>query len=326
MNWEKHYQAPDNAPWEGRSDLPENACFFQIIQLLDLENDLPKADKTPSFALLGFCSDEGVRRNFGRPGAAEGPAHIRTALAKLPVQRDFSIYDAGDIICRDQDLETAQQALAEAVSRLLSCHITPIILGGGHELAWGHYQGIAKAFPDEALGIINFDAHYDMRPLTDANRGSSGTPFLQIAKACEQAGHPLDYTCIGIQPAGNLKTLFETAKKYKVKTVFADQLHQQQTDTTERFIQECLQKNKHVYLSICLDVFAAPYAPGVSAPQALGLTPWQVLPYIQLLAQSGKILSYDIAELSPAFDKDERTARLAANCIFVITHQHREAV
>jgi len=47
-----------------------------------------------------------------------------------------------------------------------------------------------------------------------------------------------------------------------------------------------------------------PYAPGVSAPQPLGVLPWQILPLVRQLAASGKVVSYDIAELSPKYDID----------------------
>ena len=97
-------------------------------------------------------------------------------------KQNFICFDAGNIVCADGDLETSQLALGEVVTILLENGIKPIVIGGGHELAWGHYQGIADAFPQKNLGIINFDAHFDMRPLLAYDQGSSGTPFLQIAK------------------------------------------------------------------------------------------------------------------------------------------------
>jgi formiminoglutamase len=73
-----------------------------------------------------------------------------------------------------------------------------------------------------------------------------------------------------------------------------------------------LEKSDNVYLSLCLDVFAAAIAPGVSAPQALGLTPWQIIPALRQLAVSNKVISLDVVELAPNFDLDQRTAKLAA--------------
>ncbi|MHB1222316.1 MAG: arginase family protein, partial [Gammaproteobacteria bacterium] len=157
MAWTSYYLPPTSKLWQGRSDTPDRSAFFKVIELLDLNqpinHHLP-SDRNQhiqnAFAFLGFSCDEGVKRNLGRPGAIEGPAAIRTALAKLPVHiNNFICYDAGDITCTNGNLEEAQAALAEATAMLLRNSITPIVLGGGHELAWGHYQGIHQAFPND---------------------------------------------------------------------------------------------------------------------------------------------------------------------------------
>ena len=324
MSWKTRYNPPQSHPWQGRPDTPAASCLFQIIELLDLQNASPKKSNAPAFALLGFCCDEGVRRNLGRTGAAEAPTVLRNWLAKLPIQKQPLIcYDAGNITCTDADLEGAQKALAEVVTLLLKHNIAPIVIGGGHEMAWGHYQGIAQMLPQENISIVNFDAHFDMRPLLPQQHGSSGTPFLQIANAMQAAQKKFDYTCIGIQQAGNTRQLFETAQTWQVQTIFADELHQQQTEKCKQLLQRLIEQQQTIYVSLCLDVFAAAYAPGVSAPQAMGLTPWQVLPFMRQLAASGKVISYDIAELAPKYDKDDRTAKLAANFVFEIIHHHR---
>ena len=323
MNWAANcYVPPDLTYWQGRADIPPLSCFFQAIQLLNLRQPIP-ASPPLSFALLGFCSDEGIKRNLGRQGAIDGPNAIRTVLAKFPVQRlDTRIYDAGDIIYEDGDLESGQDALGQAVAQLLKEHVTPIVLGGGHEMAWGHYQGIAKHYPRADLGIVNFDAHFDMRPLLPDQKGSSGTPFLQIAQAHENSKRRFDYNCIGIQRAGNIQSLFDTAKKYHTKFILADDLQLESQEKSRDFIDRLLERNQLIYLSLCLDVFAAAYAPGVSAPQAMGVVPWKILPLVRQLAESGKVVSYDVAELSPAYDKDQRTAKLAAHFIYEIVHRH----
>src|SRR4051812_37780290 len=48
-----------------------------------LGSALAKND-TPAAVLLGFPSDEGVRRNGARAGAAGAPRYIRSALYRLP--------------------------------------------------------------------------------------------------------------------------------------------------------------------------------------------------------------------------------------------------
>lgn len=325
MIWNTCYLPPDPNLWQGRTDTPPASTFFQTMQLLNLLEGKSIDVTGTTFGLIGFRCDEGIRRNLGRVGAAEGPIALRQALAKLPVQKqNFVCLDVGNIGCADGDLEKSQAALGEVVQLLLQQNIIPIVLGGGHELAFGHYQGISSAFPKKNLGIINFDAHFDMRPLQANEKGTSGTPFLQIALAQKNARRRFDYNCIGIQHAGNIRQLFETAKTYNAKIILADELHQGQLEKSVDFIDRVIDKNEIIYVSICLDVFSAAYAPGVSAIQPLGLSPWHVIPLVRQLAASGKVISYDLAELSPRYDFDQCTAKLAANLIYEIVHHHNE--
>lgn len=325
MIWNRCYLPPDPTQWNGRADAPTRSSFFQIIENFNLlENSLPEIS-LPTFALVGFRCDEGVRRNHGRVGAAEGPTAIRQALGRLPIQKNnFNCLDVGNIACMDQDLETSQAALGEIITILLQKGITPIILGGGHELALGHYEGIAAAFPKRNLGIINFDSHFDMRPLLPDQKGSSGTPFLQIANAAKKNHQHFDYNCIGIQHSGNIHPLFETAKAFNTKVILAEELHLGQLEKCVDFIDRVIDQNEMVYVSLCLDVFSTAFAPGVSAIQPLGLSPWHIIPLLRQLAISGKVISYDIAELCPRYDFDQCTAKLAANLIYEITHHHNE--
>jgi formiminoglutamase len=245
-------------------------------------------------------------------------------LAALPVQRSITCYDFGDVACLDQDLEAAQCALAEIVASLLQRHVVPIVLGGGHEMAWGHFQGIVKQAASGPVGAINFDAHLDMRPLLANNKGTSGTPFLQIAQAQHRMHQSCYYHCIGIQRAANTQALFDAAKRHNARILYADDIQQSPPASYAQFIERALTDCPFSYVSICLDVFASAYAPGVSAPQALGITPWQAIFILRKLASSGKIISYDIAELSPRHDVDARTAKLAANLVYEIIHHHQK--
>ncbi|OGT46465.1 MAG: formimidoylglutamase [Gammaproteobacteria bacterium RIFCSPHIGHO2_12_FULL_41_20] len=323
MQWATRYIPPDPTLWQGRQDLPSAACFFQAITSLNLLLEHPPQAETIRFALVGFKCDEGIRRDLGRIGAAEGPTAIRQSLGKLPIQKSpLTCYDVGNIVCLDHDLEASQYALGEVIALLLENRITPIVLGGGHELAWGHFQGIAKTYPHQHLGIINFDAHFDMEPMHPRHQAGASTPFTQIAEAHRAARRHFDYNCIGIQHAGNIRQLFDTAKHYHTHIILADELHQGQQEKCLDFVDRVIDQNEIIYLSLALDVFATPYAPGVSSVQPLGLNPWHVIPLIRQIAGSGKVIGYDIAELCPRYDIHHCTAKLAALMIYEIIHHH----
>lgn len=306
MDWKRYYQHPNMNKWTGRANADTDAYFYQIIKPLNLEW---LSSHNNGIAFLGFCCDEGVRRNQGRIGAKAGPAAIRQQLAKIAKHRDLSLFDAGDIICEKRDLESAQMALAEAIALLLANKFFPIILGGGHETAWGHFCGLHKGNPD--ITIINFDAHFDLR---EHHESTSGTPFKQIATISD----PFDYTVIGIQPDANTESSFQTAKSLNATYMLANTILQGKSPLNT--IEPVIIRAKHIYLSICLDVFAAAYAPGVSAVQANGLMPHHIIPAIRALAESGKVMSMDIVELAPEFDQDDRTAKLAALFISEFIH------
>lgn len=328
MSWESRYLPPNPKPWQGRADIPDDSCFYQHIQLLDLLRQKPEKTAELSFAILGFQCDEGIQRDLGRPGAAEGPIAIRQHLAKLPIQKpSIQIYDAGNIICNDHDLEASQQALAEVTALLLAANIRPILIGGGHEIAYGHYLGIRQVSPrHERLGIVNFDAHFDMHTLHPSYRNSASTTFFQIAELHKTDKRHFDYNCIGIQHAGDIRQSFDIAKKYHVKHILADELHQGLQEKCFDFVDRVIDENDIIYMSLSLDVFSPAFAPGVSSIQPLGLMPWHIIPLLRQLASSGKVISYDIAENIPRYDIDHRTARLAAALIYEIIHHHHETL
>lgn len=328
MDWESRYLPADPTIWRGRANMPPHACFFQHVRLCNLLTERLEKTAVLTFGLIGFKCDEGIQRDLGRAGAAEGPHAIRQQLAGLPLQKtSIHFYDIGNITCIDHDLESSQTALGSVINILIQNNIIPIVIGGGHELAWGQYQGIAQAYPaPKRLGIINFDAHFDLYPLTPHERSSASTAFYQIAIAHQKENRHLDYNCIGIQHAGNVRQLFDIASQFDTKLIFADELHQGLQEKCFDFIDRIIDQNDHLYMSLSLDVFSPAFAPGVSAIQPLGLTPWHVIPLIRQMAGSTKMISYDIAEHLPHYDIDHRTAKLAALLIYEIIHHHQAPI
>ena len=188
----------------------------------------------------------------------------------------------------------------------------PFVIGGGHEVSYGHFKGLENSGLDTSLQIVNFDAHFDLRPLSDDGLGSSGTPFKQIHDDLKSKGVEFNYSCYGIQKNSNHGGLFETAQKLNVNFIEAIEFELDRQKVIES-VKKDIEKKDYIYMTICLDVFADYSAPGVSAPSPLVILHQKALELIKLYAESGKLSSFDIAELSPRFDKDEKTAKLAAS-------------
>lgn len=299
--------------WSGRFDDEDGELGMRLHQKVQLSNF---ADSTfisdPNIAFLGFSSDEGVRRNKGRIGARNAPEIIRKALANLPFHPNsaLSIFDFGNIVLQNENLENARQEQIECISDLLMKNYFPIVLGGGHETALGNFLGMAETFPN--IGIINIDAHFDLR--IPVENSTSGTPFFEMANYCHQNEREFNYFAIGIQETGNTAALFHRAEELNVETVLADEVHID-LNYSLRKIEDYIHKFDTIYLSLDLDVLDAAFAPGVSAPSANGLTTFQVKSIIQTVIKSGKLKLFDVVELNPEFDIDNRTAKVAAHLI-----------
>lgn len=325
----KNYSPTPNSFWTGRLDDLDNRDAFrihQIVKCIDLTNIQSSINKSYfNICLIGFKSDAGVKRNLGRPGAALGPEYIRKELANLPVNftENTQLYDAGNIECVDDELELAQEELRKSVKIILDNNMFPIVIGGGHALAFGHYLGIRDFLTkDENIGIINFDAHWDLRPYKD--KGSSGTMFAQIADVCKNNSQEFNYLCLGIQKSGNTINLFKRAEELSAEHILAKDFVDSNFKTIDTKVDSFIQKNDYLYLTLCSDVISSAFAPGVSASQPFGMNPEIILTYIKKIFESKKVIAFDIAEVSPRFDQDNQTAKLAAIIIYAIINQLSE--
>jgi formiminoglutamase len=313
------YQPPDMSRWTGRVDFPksiETQRWHAVMQPLDLSADVPNARSgARCFALLGFCGDEGVRRNLGRTGAREAPAAIRKSLCNLALHwEDVALFDAGNVICSGQKMEAAQAMLGGMVYQLLTAGYQPLVVGGGHEVAYGTFLGIHPFVQSNrySLGIINIDTHFDLRQYE--KEGHSGTPFLQMSEMLQKENTPFHYLVLGIEESANHAGLFRTAKELGVVWKLRDEPSAARLAAIDDFVSRV----DSIYLSLDLDVLNQAFAPGVSAPAPFGWTPAEVIEVVQRVFSSGKVVCMDIAELNPAFDVDNRTARLAAGMIYEI--------
>lgn len=293
--------------WQGRFD-GEEPLFHRVFQRVKEENNYENIS-TNDFVLHGFAVDEGVKRNKGRVGAKDAPDMIRKNMSNFPViLPDFSLLDFGDVTCDDQNLENTQNILAEKVSTALSKGGKSLVLGGGHEVTFAHYSGIRKAFPDKKIGIINIDAHFDNRQPENGVGPSSGTGFWQIAQEGEI--HSLH---IGIQRNSNTLKLFDIAHQSGMKYILADELFFENLPSIYQRIDDLLNEVDVAYLTICMDVFNASIAPGVSASAYNGIfADAAFMHFYRHILKNKKLVALDVAEVNPSYDIQDRTARLAA--------------
>ncbi|NKI25295.1 formimidoylglutamase [Arenibacter sp. 6A1] len=320
----KHYIPTNPETWTGRTS-DQKHYLHEKVSLCNLEKDTTFPDADQTFAILGYACDEGVGRNQGRTGAVKGPDAIRQQLAKMSnhLGEEIALLDVGTIGCPEGNMEEAQTSLAKTVSQLLAKNTFPILLGGGHDIAYGHYNGIKKFLATKGknatLGIINFDAHFDLR--SNENGNNSGTPFYQISRDCKRENTKFKYMCLGIRKDANIKTLFDTAKELNVSYIEQQHFNLHHLSNTKNKLERFIRGVDYIYTTIDLDGFASAYAPGVSAASPMGFSPDMVLECLENIIDSKKMISLDIAEMNPTYDPDHQTAKLAASLIHFVMHQ-----
>ncbi len=170
---------------------------------------LPEA----GFAILLVPEDIGVRANFGRAGAAALPqAALRRLLAmqdnpglrgeRLVVAGEVAVQDlmqqavgldphrAGDLARLQGLVSEVDARVTQAVQQVTAAGRTAVVLGGGHENAYGVLAGV-HAGMGAAAGCVNLDAHADLR----ADQGRhSGNPFSMALAT----GHLRRYAAVGL--------------------------------------------------------------------------------------------------------------------------------
>jgi formiminoglutamase len=207
--------------------------------------------------LIGCPQDEGVRRNFGRPGAAQAPQEIRRALYRLTVNglENLRLLDLGDIVIQ-QRLEQTHALLQQWVQKLIEDGKRVIVLGGGNDISYASCSALSLATP--SMMAFNVDAHFDVRENQPCN---SGTPYRQLIE--EGFLKPSMFYEIGFQPALNSAVYAEYLRAKGVNTCSLAGLREIGVSATFKRALRKRASFEAIFWGFDLDVVCAADAPGV---------------------------------------------------------------
>jgi len=226
------------------------------------------------------------------------------------------------------DVERDQERLGTRVAELLRAGIFPIILGGGHETAYGHFLGYATAGIDTT--IVNLDAHTDVRPLKQG-KAHSGSPFFQALT--HPSGHCRAYHVCGLNPFSVAEEHATFVQNHGGEAHFGaptpELLHRLVDSGTGvgnesgRDAENEIDAGKNanagtVMLTLDMDVVHQADAPGVSAPNAAGIRSERWLDLARTAAANPSVTSLDLCEVNPRYDRDHQTTRLAALTVWTV--------
>lgn len=255
----------------------------------------------------------------GRLGAALGPEAFRRSWAQLSGLENLNhhLFNFGDVGPIENDVASNHEKAAALIAKAHTKSGISVVVGGGHDHGYSHLLGIreslSKSHKKLRLGCINIDAHLDVRkPEPEI---TSGSPFyLALESSVIDASRLIEF---GIQKQCNGASLWEYARKEKIPVVLFENIRDGKAVSSFRLHLTKLAKIcDAIVLSVDLDALAQGFAPGVSAPQPEGFTPSEVFEMIRIAGANKKIVSLGIFELNPEHDRDDQTARVAANCAF----------
>jgi arginase len=215
--------------------------------------------------------------------------------------------------------------LAKRVEGVMRSGSTPIILGGDHSISLGSASGVANAV--QSPGIIWFDAHTDFNTSETSPSGNIhgmilgalcgyGNPEVGDPALVNVAGggphiDPRRVVIVGardIDPGE--RTLLKASGVHIFTMADIDRLGMDHV--TRKAITLASEGAPGIHVSFDLDGVDPNDAPGVGTPVPGGMTWREAHLAMELVADSGKLLSLDLVEVNPILDERNRTADLAA--------------
>ncbi len=288
--------------------------------------------------LIGFPMDLGA----GRRGVDMGPSALRIAeIAPKLEALGYTVYDEGDINVRTQEVLAVEDAtlkylpeiadacrhLSDKVEQVLDSGDFPLILGGDHSMSIGSISGIAAHCRKHGkrLGVLWIDAHTDINtPDTSPTGNIHGMPIAALlgigARELTTIGgdftkiEPQNIVYIGIRSIDEGErmlikklgittyTMFDI-DKYGIFTIVQNTLEQMRTSVD------------HLHISFDLDSVDPTVAKGVGTPVQGGLSYRETHLLMELIAESGLISSFEIAEVNPILDDMNSSAVFATGAV-----------
>jgi len=289
-------------------------------------------------AVIGAPLDLGQ----GRRGVDMGPSALRVAnLNSRVAALGYEVEDLGNIAveqaesCAEGDAHAKYLAqIAAACERLgnqvidaLQRGRLPLVLGGDHSVAVGTVSGVAQHFRSQgrSIGLIWLDAHADMNtPGSSPSGNVHGMPLAAIVGR----GAPELVNLFGFHPKVSpahtaivgLRDVDQTerpnVRDSGVRAFTMRDIDERGLRTVmEEAIRAASGGTDGFHLSLDLDFVDPKDAPGVGTPVRGGATYREAHLAMEMICDSGKMVSMEVVEVNPVIDEVNRTADLAVELI-----------
>lgn len=276
------------------------------IQPVTKEQD-PEKSKATDFVVVGVPLS---RSSISASGASEFPDFFRRAWKGFSTYNldedidlsDRTAIDVGDVPMHVTDIKKCHENIIEASAALYNHFQTSVIcaIGGDHSITAMMVKGLHQARPNEKIGILQFDTHFDLRDMTD-NGPSNGTPMRNLIESGVIRGS--DLYNIGLHGFFNTKDLKKYADQHAVNYITLGIARKKGIkETVLQSLEELASKVDTIYLTVDMDVLDITHAPGVPASTPGGMATAELLEGVLAAGRHPKVNSMDIVCLDPLRD------------------------
>ncbi len=272
----------------------------------------PERYDAADIVIVGYAKDEGVLRNGGRVGAAEGPDEIRKQFYHLTTFNvKKNIFDLGNLLA-EGTLEETHDQMTTVARQVIEDGKRLIVLGGGNDISYATGRAMAEVFGPEWWIGVNIDAHLDVRL---AEQPNSGTAYRQLLD--EKHLKPSYFYEVGFQSHFCSPIYYEYIRGLGVNRISLELLRSRAEADVE--LKEQVRQNfighsssLNTFFGFDMDAVRMADAPGTSAPSPLGLKASEFIQLVKYAASLANTKIIEFTEVNPTYDVDNRTTRLVA--------------
>lgn len=291
-----------------------DAYDISVADILTPWRDVEHVD----IGLIGTPFDTAVS---GRRGCRFGPDGIRDAMVfcnvfepslGVDLSDGLTLSDFGNIDALFTDVKGTHERVETVLTELYKQSVTPLIFGGDHSLAYPDIKALLNVY-DDRVGVINIDAHLDLR---HSHHGeiSSGTPFRRLIEDPDAALRPERFVEFGINGWLNSKYYFDYCREAGIEVITARDIHTDGIGAALDHAIEILDANTDaMFVSFDIDAIDLAHVPGTNVPGAGGLTSFQALEAVWRLGQHPKCRGMDLVEVAPPLDQGNVSSIMAAS-------------
>jgi arginase len=282
----------------------------------------------------------GVPLDLGqsRRGVDMGPSAVRVAGLEARLEAlGHEVEDGGNVAVAipEQKKEGAANAKylkeitatctkhADLIVKTLEAGRVPLCLGGDHSMAAGTVSGVAEFYrrQSQRIGLIWIDAHTDINTPDSSPSGNvHGMPLAALMGLWNSdlaniydfspKVRPENCVLVGVRDIDGVEK--ENVHRAGIGVFTMRDIDERGMRTVmEEALRMAGRGTAGYHISLDMDWVDPEDAPGVGTPVRGGATYREAHLAMEIIADHGRMLSFEIVEVNPVIDEHNRTADLA---------------